>query len=239
MLAKAGLLRGYRSTIHWENQLSLQSEFPDLEIAQELFEIDRNRFTCAGGTAAVDMMLSLIMRDHGEAIASEVTEQLIHHRIREASERQRMDLRARLGTAHPKMIHVVGLMEQTIEDPLSSHELGQPGAYQDVTEPSVYVRFPVVDRDFDLLVWTTTPWTQASGPAADALLPAAPARPRAPAAAPDRDAGPVGRDGLRLHLRLAFLQELRRPHRLRPKPGTQADARVGLNPRPRLSMSEA
>ena len=29
---------------------------------------------------------------------------------------------------------------------LSSHELGQPGAYRDVTEPSVYVRFPLVDR---------------------------------------------------------------------------------------------
>jgi isoleucyl-tRNA synthetase len=42
---------------------------------------------------------------------------------------------------------------------LSSHELGQPGAYRDVTEPSVYVRFPLVDRDLDLLVWTTTPWT--------------------------------------------------------------------------------
>ncbi|HEX4778130.1 MAG TPA: class I tRNA ligase family protein, partial [Acidimicrobiia bacterium] len=42
---------------------------------------------------------------------------------------------------------------------LSSHELGQPGAYRGVTEPSVYVRFPVVERDFDLLVWTTTPWT--------------------------------------------------------------------------------
>ncbi len=42
---------------------------------------------------------------------------------------------------------------------LSSHELGQPGAYRDVTEDSVYVRFPVVDADFDLLVWTTTPWT--------------------------------------------------------------------------------
>jgi isoleucyl-tRNA synthetase len=45
---------------------------------------------------------------------------------------------------------------------LSSHELAQPGAYRDVTEPSVYVRFPVVDRDFDLLVWTTTPWTLVS-----------------------------------------------------------------------------
>ncbi len=42
---------------------------------------------------------------------------------------------------------------------LSSHELGQPGAYRDITEPSVYVRFPVRDRDFDLVVWTTTPWT--------------------------------------------------------------------------------
>jgi isoleucyl-tRNA synthetase len=42
---------------------------------------------------------------------------------------------------------------------LSSHELGQPGAYRDVTEPSIYVRFPVTGRDFDLVVWTTTPWT--------------------------------------------------------------------------------
>ena len=42
---------------------------------------------------------------------------------------------------------------------LSSHELAQPGAYRDLTEESVYVRFPIVGRDFDLLVWTTTPWT--------------------------------------------------------------------------------
>src|SRR6201993_1843801 len=34
---------------------------------------------------------------------------------------------------------------------LSSHELGQPGAYRDVTEPSVYVRFPLLENDVDLL----------------------------------------------------------------------------------------
>jgi isoleucyl-tRNA synthetase len=49
---------------------------------------------------------------------------------------------------------------------LSSHELGQPGAYRDITEPSVYVRFPVAGRDYDLLVWTTTPWTLVSNVAA-------------------------------------------------------------------------
>src|SRR5688572_20573807 len=47
---------------------------------------------------------------------------------------------------------------------LSSHEVAQ--GYQDITEDSVYVRFPVVERDFDLLVWTTTPWTLISNVAA-------------------------------------------------------------------------
>jgi isoleucyl-tRNA synthetase len=60
--------------------------------------------------------------------------------------------------------------------PLSSHELGQPGVYRDVTDPAAYVRFPVVDRglggekspsdEVDLLVWTTTPWTLISNVAA-------------------------------------------------------------------------
>ncbi len=42
---------------------------------------------------------------------------------------------------------------------LSSHEMGQPDVYRQVADPSVYVRFPLVDDEADLLVWTTTPWT--------------------------------------------------------------------------------
>ncbi|MBK8179798.1 MAG: isoleucine--tRNA ligase [Planctomycetes bacterium] len=46
---------------------------------------------------------------------------------------------------------------------LSSHELGQPGVYQDVLDPSVHVRFPLVEPAGEeresLLAWTTTPWT--------------------------------------------------------------------------------
>src|SRR5579875_423518 len=54
---------------------------------------------------------------------------------------------------------------------LSSHELGQPGAYRDVVDPSVYVRLPVVEghgparAGDELLVWTTTPWTLVSNAA--------------------------------------------------------------------------
>lgn len=46
---------------------------------------------------------------------------------------------------------------------LSSHELGQPGVYKDVNDPSVYVRFRLADSTSSepesLLAWTTTPWT--------------------------------------------------------------------------------
>ncbi|HZO06052.1 MAG TPA: class I tRNA ligase family protein, partial [Solirubrobacterales bacterium] len=41
--------------------------------------------------------------------------------------------------------------------PLSSHEVAQ--GYKDVEDPSIYVRFPLLDEDAALLVWTTTPWT--------------------------------------------------------------------------------
>ena len=41
--------------------------------------------------------------------------------------------------------------------PLSSHEVAQ--GYQEIDDPSIYVRFPVRDSDAVLLVWTTTPWT--------------------------------------------------------------------------------
>lgn len=123
VLARAGLLNGHRCTIHWENFDSFREEFPDLAVTQELFEIDRTRFTCAGGTAAIDMMLSLISRQRGQDVASSVTDQLIHHRMRDAHERQRMELRARLGVAHPKLIQVVGEMERCIEQPLSCADL--------------------------------------------------------------------------------------------------------------------
>ena len=52
------------------------------------------------------------------------------------------------------------------ETALSDHELNYPGSYKLVVDPSVYVRFPLVDDDADLLVWTTTPWTLPSNLAA-------------------------------------------------------------------------
>jgi isoleucyl-tRNA synthetase len=49
---------------------------------------------------------------------------------------------------------------------LSDHEVAQ--GYEDVVDPSVYVRFPLTSGPWagnDLLVWTTTPWTLVSNTA--------------------------------------------------------------------------
>ncbi len=43
---------------------------------------------------------------------------------------------------------------------LSSHELNQPGAYQDVKDVTAYVKFKVIgQKNTYIMAWTTTPWT--------------------------------------------------------------------------------
>jgi len=125
MMAAAGLLDDRRCTIHWENIDGLAEEFPLLEITNELFEIDDTRITCSGGTASLDMILYLIGQVHGQTLAAQVSDQFIHDRIRDPSDRQRMELRSRLGVSHPKLLAVVDYMEQGLEEPLSQTALAQ------------------------------------------------------------------------------------------------------------------
>ena len=50
---------------------------------------------------------------------------MIHHRIREGTEGQRMALRARLGVSHPKLLAVISRMEENLEAPLSCGDLAE------------------------------------------------------------------------------------------------------------------
>ena len=119
ILARAGLLDGYRCTAHWEDLASFAENFPELEISSRLYEIDRDRFTCSGGTAPLDMMIHLIALDHGRQLAMGVAELLVHHSAREATEPQRLSILERTGVHHPKLLVAIGLMEETIELPVS------------------------------------------------------------------------------------------------------------------------
>lgn len=125
VLARAGLLGGYRATIHWEHRERFVQEFPLLDLADGLFVIDRHRVTCAGGTAALDLAVALIERDHGATLASQVSEWFIRTEARTAERPQRLSLKDRYGTANDTVLRTLAEMERTVESPLSRQDLAR------------------------------------------------------------------------------------------------------------------
>ena len=123
VLAQAGLLDGYRLTLHWEALEAFKESYPRLQVTQELFEIDRQRITCAGGTASIDLMLDLIAQAYGPELAIQVSEQFVLGRIRQRKDHQRMQVASRYGIHNKKLVQVIGEMEQHSEPPLSTAQL--------------------------------------------------------------------------------------------------------------------
>lgn len=123
VLARAGLLDGYRCTVHWERLRELQERHPSTMTTREVYCIDRDRWTCSGGTAAMDMMLALIRNQHGQTLAHNVANNFLHGRIRRPDEMQPMEVRWRYGVQDRRLAKAIGFMEQSIEKPLALSQI--------------------------------------------------------------------------------------------------------------------
>jgi len=119
VLARAGLLDEHRCTVHWDYKAGFQENYPSIKVSDELFVVDRQIATCAGGTAVLDMMLHLIAQHHSDRLSRAVSEQFIHGAARQSHDQQRNDLRYRLGTSNAAVVNAVKLMEQHLDAPLS------------------------------------------------------------------------------------------------------------------------
>ncbi|MBB3230355.1 GlxA family transcriptional regulator [Halomonas stenophila] len=129
-LARAGLLDGFEASVHWECLAAMQEAFPKVALTTRLFSIDRDRATTSGGTAPLDMMLTLIARDHGRELAAGISEMFIYDRVRNEQDQQRVPLKHVLGTTQPRLLEIVALMEANLEEPISLDELAD---YVDVS----------------------------------------------------------------------------------------------------------
>lgn len=125
LLAQAGLLDGYHCALPWQLAQDFSDEFPEVAVMRELFCIDRDRLTCAGETAVLDLMLALIAEHHGADTAIEVAEHLLYTRIRAPGESQRMAVEWRYGITDRRMVKAITLMERNIEHPLSIQAVAQ------------------------------------------------------------------------------------------------------------------
>ena len=97
----------------------LQEEFPDLVCTDKIYEIDRDRLTCSGGTAAMDLMLHLIIERHGNDLARRVANQFHHDRIRDERDNQSGGRLERLANLPPPLRAAIRLMQRHVEDTIS------------------------------------------------------------------------------------------------------------------------
>lgn len=123
-LAAAGLLDNQTVTLHWECLSDFRARFPHVDAVESVYEVTDEGFSCAGGSAAIDMSLDLIRRRHGDALAQQVRTQLIHKRERGPASRQRDPAALK----EPILQRAITLMEANLASPLHigtlANELG-------------------------------------------------------------------------------------------------------------------
>jgi transcriptional regulator GlxA family with amidase domain len=121
VLARAGLLDGYRATVHWEDFEDLAAAHPEIDVVPDRFVIDRNRFTAGGAAPAADLMLHLIGQRHGAALSHQVAGSFITT-PRGGAEPQTQPHQPRLD---PRIANAIARMERQLDNPEPISELAR------------------------------------------------------------------------------------------------------------------
>ncbi len=171
ILARARLMKDRHMTIHWEHAAALAEEFPDLMLSRALYIVDRDRLTCAGGVAPLDMMHALIAERHGNSFATQVSDWFLHTDIRPAGGPQRASLTERYGIHRPELVAALEFMEHNLGRPqsravvaarvgLSTRQLDRLFAGQLGTSFNSHYRTIRLERARDLIRQTTLSITE-------------------------------------------------------------------------------
>jgi AraC family transcriptional regulator, glycine betaine-responsive activator len=125
VLAKAGFLEGIETAVHWAYHDLFAEEFPEVKLVRNVFVAKQKIITASGGTAAADLMLHLIGEAHGADIATEVADQMVYNAVREGTAAQRVSLQSRHGMRSAYLMRAIGLMEASIEAPISQIRIAE------------------------------------------------------------------------------------------------------------------
>ena len=123
ILAAAGVMEGRRMTVHWEHAGLLAEISPNVQIERSLYVIDRDRITCAGGIAPLDLMNALITEHYGAKFAQQVSDWYMHTEVRPSGGPQRAGITERFGTTSQAVVLAIEAMENHIVDPLTLSQL--------------------------------------------------------------------------------------------------------------------
>jgi transcriptional regulator GlxA family with amidase domain len=125
ILAKANVIAGRRVTVHWEHGEAMREAFPKLVIERSLYVIDRDRITCAGGVAPMDMMHAIIAEHHGAPFAKKISDWFLHTAIRPPGAAQRMGIAESYRVSNPAILHAIEFMQNQMGSPPSLREIAR------------------------------------------------------------------------------------------------------------------
>ncbi|MCV2866134.1 GlxA family transcriptional regulator [Albidovulum sediminicola] len=125
VLAMAGFLDGIDTAIHWEFHDLFTEKFPAVRLVRNVFVAHEKFVTASGGTAAADLMLHLIAKEHGAALATAVADQMVYNAVREGTAGQRVSLQSRHGMRNAHLARSIQIMEENIETPLAPYEVAE------------------------------------------------------------------------------------------------------------------
>ncbi len=117
VVAAAGLFNAHRSTIHWKCQSPYRERFPDLDVRTSIMEIDRNRFSCAGGTASLDLMLHFIAHEKDNEFVGRIADNYFHDVVRNEEQLQPMTSRYRFAARNRTVSDALLIMDAELEAP--------------------------------------------------------------------------------------------------------------------------
>ena len=123
VVAGAGLFDRVRSTIHWKCQSGYRERFPDLDIRTSIFEIDGTRFSCAGGTSSLDLMLQFVARKLGVATVGKIADNYFHDVVRGDDQVQHMTSAFRYAARDKVLTDALLIMEGALELPIEIGEI--------------------------------------------------------------------------------------------------------------------
>ncbi len=119
VLARAGLLQGRRTTVHYEHTDAFQEMFPDAQVTETICEFDGSRISCCGGVATTDFALHIIRNTHGAAIANAAARYVFHADLRDPNTPQNPPEAEPLGKTVPQAVRrAIAAMEAHLEEPL-------------------------------------------------------------------------------------------------------------------------
>jgi transcriptional regulator GlxA family with amidase domain len=89
-LARAGLLNGYTSSVHWCYEAAFAAEFPGHAMTDDVIVVDRRRYSVSGAAAFFDLMLHFIENRLGDDVSTEVACWFQHPLVRGQGVRQKI-----------------------------------------------------------------------------------------------------------------------------------------------------